>query len=82
MFITRRSHEEVVSAKDAAIVALQSEVQFLRNMVQPVRMSIDLNHEANEILDGNQDKPGIAPLDTQLEREILSERDRLLSGTY
>jgi hypothetical protein len=82
VFISRRSHDEVVASKEAAIAALKSEVQFLRNLVRPVRMSIDLNHEANKILDGHQEPPSTSSSDSAEVREILSERDRLLSGTY
>lgn len=89
MFISRSAHEALLNAKDAQlsernhrIVSLESEVSFLRALIRPEesRAGRLLNMEANAILEGRQDQ--IDGADEPTKEEIISERDRMLSGQY
>lgn len=77
MIMLRSAHKAELKAKDQHIAHLENEVGFLRSMLQPSnKLSYVIASEANAVLDSHQEQP--EPTDL----EIISERDRLLSGNY
>ena len=77
MIVLKKTHEALLAAKDEQIKALKDEIAFLRHYIQPRSTSTVLIQEADAILGGEQ---SAAP--TAEELAVISERDRLLSGTY
>jgi hypothetical protein len=79
MFLSRRSHADILAAKESQIAALRDEIKFLRHMVQPRYQPDTLQMEADAVIGGNQEQ--IAP-EAERKAEIDSEAARILSGTY
>lgn len=70
----------VCQEKDARIADLKTQIAYLSRLATPDNSGIPLVHlEADAILSGSQE---IIEVDQSKVDETISERDRLLSGTY
>lgn len=82
MILLRSTHEALLKEKDLRIAGLQDEIGWLRHFLQPQARAaapVAAAQEADAVLEGRQDTLGT---DTAGAEAILSERSRLLSGTY
>lgn len=86
MLILKSTHAAILAAKQAEVQALQDEVAWLRNFVQPVNKnrSFLISTEANAVLDGQQDQIDVSLTPEELERQhtVRRELDKILSGNY
>lgn len=81
MLMLKSTHEALLKIKDLEVAALRDEVKWLRNFIQPAQTRpLVVTHEADAILEGRQDQ--LSPEQIRESEEVLSERARLLSGTY
>lgn len=72
-------------AKDQHLASMQSEIEHLRKMIfVPETKLTKASIEIDKLMSGDQDISNYTPTDEELKatREILSERDRILSGNY
>lgn len=76
MFVLTKT---LLAEKDKHIARLESEVAFLRRLVQPNSSpnSIIINTEADAVLTGHQEQ-----IPVEEDADVLNERDRVLSGNY
>lgn len=89
MFTTEaKKLKAVIEAKDALIASMQTEIEFLRTLtasyVMPQPYSIkseSIGQEVNALLSGTGEQIDLNELTPEAE-EIISERNRVLSGNY
>jgi len=80
MIILKSTHEAMLALKDQQLAAARSEVEWLRNFVQPAHSRpIYIAQEADAVLEGRHDVP---LADQAPSEEIAAEAARVLSGNY
>lgn len=82
MFVSRKTHEALIRAMEAQVSSLRSEVEFLRNMVQPRRGESSAQVEADLVLEGRQDQVASVVTEKERQRAVDLEAARILDGTY
>ena len=81
MLLLKSTHEALIKSKEAQIAALNSEVAFLRSMVQPSNiLSTRNNIEMNAILDGQDSQIQFEV--SEEDSNIADEASRVLAGNY
>jgi hypothetical protein len=82
MLVLKSTHEALMKSKEAQIAALNSEVAFLRSMVQPSRQNeFRISTEASAVLDGRDEAIDISE-DDMTESDVQTEAALILSGQY
>lgn len=88
MFVSKTLHNALLNERSERIAALESEVAFLRSMVEGLTVAKPMRREAenaaieaNAVLSGAQDQIDLNDLSPE-QLSVLSERDAILNGHY